>query len=405
LATNPKDKVFALMGLFNDFAHRDACHLGLCERSHPLPQIEAIPALPNAMIDRNTKGDFGQVRGALLRAMIELIKHERVVQQVKHERYAARILCSLDHAQHIRHCLIEYLRINLYNLEDIAARYEGVDFGATSTEDDGDNKEDNIQQNADGENNDMKDIERAAKHIEDFLNQDFEAPDLQVEQVFTSHVTTMVGEDWKRMEDLAAHRDTIELHWKAAKHARSRLRYYLDLLGFDKEVKDGDQKNEPCQTESFCGVEKCHNSHTLTSTEGQIGLFYFFGKYIIMFYSCDTNILSVAMEAIGRSQLLPPEDCTLKGASWRLLKAVFGNMTDWNRENIGKGILSKGEVVLDQNGESPAEEPDLQTFVDAKWLGMPIPQYIKVCLSGNKLVHPRISNISGAGTSGRNTQT
>jgi hypothetical protein len=120
MATNPKDKVFALMGLFNDFAHRDSCHLGLCEKPHSLPQIETIEALPNVTINCNTESDFGRVSKAVTGAIRELLTHEKEVQQVNQERYAACILCSLEHAQDIRHCLIEYLRVFIRDLEEFA---------------------------------------------------------------------------------------------------------------------------------------------------------------------------------------------------------------------------------------------------------------------------------------------
>jgi hypothetical protein len=108
-----------------------------------------------------------------------------------------------------------------------------------------------------------------------------------------------------------------------------------------------------------------------------------FGNYLITCSSSDEDIFGIALDALGRSQLSPPESCTLNKRSWRLLKAVFGNMTEWNRDRIGDGMLSKGEFVLGQDGRSPAEVPNVKEFIDAKWLGMPLSQYLKVCVSAH----------------------
>jgi len=62
-------------------------------------------------------------------------------------------------------------------------------------------------------------------------------------------------------------------------------------------------------------------------------------------------------------------------------------MTEWNQDSIGDGILSKGEFVLGQDGRSPAEASKVEELVDAKWLGMPLSQYLEVRVSLYYLVY------------------
>jgi hypothetical protein len=62
-------------------------------------------------------------------------------------------------------------------------------------------------------------------------------------------------------------------------------------------------------------------------------------------------------------------------------------MVEWDQERIGDGMLSKGEIVLAHDGRSLVEVPNIEQFVDAKWLGMPLSQYLEVRVSLYCLVY------------------
>jgi hypothetical protein len=433
MATNPKDKVFALMGLLNDFAHRDSCHLGLCEKPHSLPQIGKIETLPNMTINRDTENDFGRVSKAVIGAIRELLIHEREVQLMNLERHAACVLRSLKHARDIRHCLIEYLRFFIRDLEEFTQIFGRVDFDASAAEEDveggekeGDNghevekmeekgdedgdkekkeqkeevevekREDDGEAEAededekeDTENDNFQDKQRVLKYIQNFLAREFEENDFKVVQDFTAHIARTVKADWKQVEDLASYQDTLERYKNAAKIAMRRACHFLALMITDMTVKHSNhehEKNEPHLNQAFCDPEISHrNSHTYAP--GQISVGYFFGRCMIACSSCDEDIFSTALETLSWSQLPPHEGCTLGISSWRLLKAVFGDMVEWDQERIGDGMLSKGEIVLAHDGRSLVEVPNIEQFVDAKWLGMPLSQYLEVRVSLYCLVY------------------
>jgi hypothetical protein len=261
--------------------------------------------------------------------------------------------------------------------------------GEDGEDEDEDEEEDKDEEEADGENDNVQDKQRVVKHIQNFLDREFEAYNFKVAQDFTAHIVRTVRADWKQMEDSAGYQDTMELYENAAKIAMRRVRYFLGLLVTDTTAKhsnDGDEKNEPQANQAFCDPEIYH-SNPLTYTPDQISLSYFFGRCIIGCSSCDEDIFGTALEAVGRSQLPPHEGCTLKEPSWRLLKAVLGDMTEWNQDSIGDGILFKGEIVLGQDGRSPAEVPNVKELVDAKWLGMSLSQYLEVRVSLHCLVY------------------
>jgi hypothetical protein len=189
-----------------------------------------------------------------------------------------------------------------------------------------------------------------------------------------------VRADWKQMKDLAHYQDTMKLYEKAAKIVMRRLRYFLGLLITDTTAKhsnDGDKRNEPQANQAFCNPKIYHGS-PLKYTPDQVSFAYLFGRCMIACSSGDEDIFGTALEAVGRSQLPPHEGCTLKEPSWRLLKAVFGDMTEWNQDSFVNGTRSKGEMVLGQGGRSP---PNVEEWVDAKWLGMPLSQYLEVRVS------------------------
>jgi len=114
-SSNPKDKVYALIGLFNDFIHRRACHLYLYEKSHQTDsQLQnKHPGIKIYIGDEKTTG-----LNRVVSALKKLIIHQAETKIRRNEQRAIRILRkSGDHrisAIHIN--LVKYLRFSLINV-------------------------------------------------------------------------------------------------------------------------------------------------------------------------------------------------------------------------------------------------------------------------------------------------
>jgi len=181
MATDPKDKIFALMGLFNDFAHRDSCHLGLCDKSHSTPgHRETVGGL---RIVRDRDSEFAWCADALNCAIHELLVHEVEVLGMKQERNAATVLCQCSdvQVQAVRHCLTKDLLSYVSEFSNHTQPINSIKVDErSSTYEEADKEPDEIA--------DEFDKIRISRTLNDFLDVDSEDSDLQLMQYFVSDI-------------------------------------------------------------------------------------------------------------------------------------------------------------------------------------------------------------------------
>jgi hypothetical protein len=384
MATDPKDKIFALMGLFNDFAHRDSCHLGLCDKSHSTPGHRE--AVRGVKIVRDRESEFAWCANAINSAIHELLAHEAKVLGMELDRNAAKVFCQCSdvQVQAVRHCLTKYLlsfigefadRTQLSNsvkLDERSSTHEKA--GQEADEEAGGEAGEEQDETADGFG-----TTRIVRTLNDFLGLDLEDPDLQLVQNFVSDILIRTQADYDRVSELMGHKAMLEPYSTASSLATRRLHYLLDLITPD--ITAGNSANrckahdpQMAEDRTFC---EFHIPHTNPSTydPGEICAAFSNGTLLVGCYSWDKELFGTALKALRKSELPPHAQCTLSEASWRLLKAIFGDMSKWNQSKLSNGII---EVELDREGRSLEEAPNLEELVDAKWLTIPLYWYLEV---------------------------
>lgn len=369
-ATDPRDKVFALLGLFNDYAHRDACHLGLCDASHRT--LESISRESDAVdVVRHRETDWGKGSLALTNALRELLSHHAEVQRMVHEKEDALTLrMSPDERLHVmREHLDAYLESVLCRvLLDIRERR---DEGTTDVADTA------------GSSN--------AKHVEalnSFLGSSPGTPETQEQKVaasFVSHVMQTSGAAaWETIE-LKAHSDAKTKYQKSLNKSEKTLRYFLRLLRGD-DPRGASAANSTAlmpsslkdpEAAQFCEFHSSHDG-PLEYDPGQLTMGHVRGLYCLACSSCDIGLIGPALEALGRSAHPPHECCTLSEQSWRLLKAVFGDMSGWIRQGEDSQVFVR-DLSARGGGDGPGA-PSLEELVDTTWLTLPVSSYLEVRL-------------------------
>jgi len=441
MATEPKDKVFALMGMFNDFSHRDSCHLGVCDESHPNPDNVTSPLdkFKNLTINRDCQSDFGLFSKVLSTAVRELITHEREVQRMMVEKAGADLLRRSTHAlaSDVYQSLKEYLTFSLHDFTEVARRAVkdnlieefldekgddeedddewradkqnpddeaggsstrvgnvkektdddegGIEEGHDSGEDK--NYEDGVNENNSDENSDKQDYQnqvvrdtdkvhemRILQQLINFLELDLDGSDLEIAQMFISLTLKNITTDWQMIQESSSHQDTWHLLRHALTTAVKQVRWLLKLIKPDSAPNSSPERHD---SSSFCDFDFLHGS-LFAYQPGQISFAHFAGRYILACSSSDNDVFESALKALCQSESPPRGQCTLKESSWRLLKAVFGDMSQWNQEDIGNGIISTGEIQVREDDVIFGEVPDLTKFVDLKWLAVPLSEYLDV---------------------------
>jgi len=383
-ATDPKDKIFAMMDLFNDFAHRDSFHLGLCDQSHSTPgHVETVGGVK---IVRDRESEFAWYATAVSCAIHELLAHEAEVLGIELDRNAAKVFCQCSdvQVQAVRHCLTKYLlsfvgeftdRTQLSNsikLDERSSTHEeaGKDANKEAVEEAGEEPD----ETADGFG-----TTRIVRTLNDFLDLNLEGSGLQLIQNFVGDILISTQADYDRVSELMGHQAMLEPYSTALSLAIRRLHYLLDLIAPDttagnlaNQCKSHDPQVAKDQT--FC---EFHIPHTNPSTydPGEICTGYFRGTLLVACSSWDKELFGTALKALSESGLPPRAQCTLSETSWHLLKAIFGDMSKWNQNKLSNGII---EVELDREGRSLEEAPNLEELVDAKWLTIPLSSYLEV---------------------------
>jgi len=164
----------------------------------------------------------------------------------------------------------------------------------------------------------------------------------------------------------------------ASSLATRRLYYLLDLIAPDTTAGNSANRHKAQVAEDriFC---EFHIPHTNPSTydSGGIGAAYFLGTLLVTCGSWDKEFFGTALKALSKSELPPHAQCTLSEPSWRLLKAIFGDMSRWNQSKLSDGVI---ELKVDPESRSWKENLNLEKLVDAKWLTIPLSWYLEVCI-------------------------
>jgi hypothetical protein len=358
MATDPKDKIFALMGLFNDFAHRDSCHLGLCDKSHSTPGHRET--VGGVKINRDREDQFAWCANAINCAIHELLAHEAEVVGMELNRNAAKVFCQCSNVQiqAVRHCLTKYLLFFIGKLIDHTQLCNSIKLDERSSTHEEADKEAGEEPDATA---DGFGTTRIVRTLNDFLGLDLEDSDLQLMQNFVSDILISTQADYDRVSKLKGHQAMLGPYSTASSLATRRLHYLLDLIAPDTAAYNSANKckaHDPqvADDRTFCEFRFPHTNRS-TYNLGEICACYFWGKLIVGCSSWDKELFRTALKALSESELPPHAQCTLSEASWRLMKAIFGDMSKWVQSKLSDGVI---EVELDREGRSLDEAPNLR---------------------------------------------
>ena len=245
MATDPKDKIFAVMGLFNDFAHRDSCHLGLCDKSHSTPGHRET--VGGVKIVRDRESEFAWCANAINSAIHELLAHEAKVLRMELDRNAAKVFCQCSdvQVQAVRHCLTKYLLSFIGEFTDRTQLSNSItlDERSSTHEKAGEEAGEEPDEEPD-ETADRFGTARIVRMLNDFLGLDLEDSDLQLVQNFVSDILISTQADYDRVSRLMGHQAMLEPYSTALSLATRRLHYLLDLIMPDITIRNSANRCE-----------------------------------------------------------------------------------------------------------------------------------------------------------------
>ncbi|KAH7317633.1 heterokaryon incompatibility protein-domain-containing protein [Rhexocercosporidium sp. MPI-PUGE-AT-0058] len=379
-ATDPKDKIFALLGLFNDFAHREACYLGLCDASHrtAASMAESGTDQDRVKIDMSwhENTEWSRAGNAITKALGELIAHQAESKMRELEERHAKILRHSQDEQilSIRIRLVRYLRCCLFQVLREVKAFVGL------REDEPVAPE--VQQLLDGE--DEKYLSTNTESVEFLSNaiqMDTQDGEFRTVQSFIVHVLNTVGEELSKAQELKTSEDVAILWATQLFVCQRRIIHFLQLILFttatpDDSVDDiADQMNglaTDVQQVPFCSTA---HGRPFDHDIGQICILHMHGRYILSTSSCDKDFFIPAMKAAARSTAPPHPGCTMSEDSWRLVKAFVGDLSEWSQET--STLLVRGNLEFGEDGQLSEIPPSAERVLDMGWLNNPFESYLE----------------------------
>jgi hypothetical protein len=214
------------MDLFNDSAHRDSFHLGLCDQSHSTPgHVETVGGVK---IVRDRESEFAWYANAVSCAIHELLAHEAEVLGIELDRNAAKVFCQCSdvQVQAVRHCLTKYLLSFVGEFTDRTQLSNSIKLDErSSTHEEAGEEPD---ETADGFG-----TTRIVRTLNDFLDLNLEGSDLQLMQNFVGDILISTQADYDRVSELMGYQAMLEPYSNALSLAIRRLHYLLDLIAPD----------------------------------------------------------------------------------------------------------------------------------------------------------------------------
>jgi hypothetical protein len=357
-ATDSKDKVYALMGLLNDFAHRQPCHLGLCKGHHST--TESIQEnFPNIQVRRDGEGTIGLK--LVSKALGELVIHYVELEHWKAEQKVMSILADDTNSQLrvIRQNLEGYIK---YTYMTVLQEKDRISWTEPSTD---------IAIEVWAEYQQLQDNhqELTTQCVEALMRTtialDATIPECGAVKRFVSHVVESIGKSIDRLRHFMDLRDADDRYLGELNDAERNLCSFLICFKSNTDNKSEQGTNaESREIGDSHDPEFCSITHS-RSTLFQPGLFscaYYFGVSTVACSSSDEGIFPASLDALQRSTRPPCSDCTLSRTSWHLLKAYFGDLNDWTDE--GNGLYKRGDFSINDNGTAIAPLPTFLNNLD-----------------------------------------
>jgi hypothetical protein len=370
LATDPRDKVFALMGLLNDFAHRRSCHLGLCDASHNIG-VAKERGLAKYGVDvvRNASTVFGTGSKAVTTALREFIAHETNVLAYKRDRSDADAF-RLSADNHMRDL---FLSVNSYlSLVSAFVQDRSEEWA-----------EDKTKSPASQWNQTVGNHQEHTNSIHSFITTKFDTAEAQRIQRLITRLVRIVERNLQAIDEVMIELDCAHEYKKDLTEAERWIAYYQRLM--EPQIRPGlpvMENVDPIEGrgevgQSPCDLD-CFHDFPREYDPGQVAISHMAGCYILACSSCDTESFTAVFKSIARSTVPPKDICTLTESSWRLLKATIGDLGDWEHTELRPQVFTKGNYEV-QDGQLVNVSPSFEKLVTrTEWLSVPCSQYIQV---------------------------
>lgn len=349
-ATDPKDKVYSLLGLLNDFAHRRACDLGLCPESHQT-STQFQDKWPNMTISSNSS----KITGLQIVASVvgELIRSQLKAESQKEDQAALLILRDKENEQAsaIYQNLITYVMLSTFHTEVEFKKVTGDDLKheeiikvKLSFAETGNNGYIPILNNA------FTAITNELKAIDE------ENHEMGMVKAFVTKTVNPTMETFGRMKHLQGFADVQGEYIKQLQdfHAQLSLilRQLLDPNFYEAKLPNLDDKGE--EQNAHCSSSQSGVFCSTASSEP-------IGNMLLL--ACDTSeattlrsiLNALCCQNADPKQLFPDVSMGLP----KLIMAFFGDLSEWDETQPGLWVK-----------KSPYN-PEMPELVELnKWLGL-----------------------------------
>ena len=371
-ATDPKDKVFALLGLFNDFAHRDHSNLQTQEApQRPLSTLEQSGLLKVVRPDDDE--DFNGVR-AVMDALRELINHQAETSVRNNEMKAATIFKGMKSERMVsmRLDLITYL---YHNLECLIPEVEDATVTTVVTT----KIARTFLSQLDGTREERsQDAREAAQNLIEFISADSSNnSNLDLVRSFVLHVLQTFGDQMTKLKQIQAFGDAQHVHQREQSGVIDTLCHFLRLIDpeyiafelanvenpHDSSYRGGRSPSKSCR--SFCPLR---HGRPVKHDAGEVSVSILAGIYLLASCSSyDEDLLAPALHHLARSTSPPHPGCSFTSSSWNTLKAFFGDLSEWDQQTdrlfrkcIIRGLADQEFVMLPDAEQDAAKRSFLK---------------------------------------------